>query len=75
MNEITSLSSTIRLHNGIQMPFLGLGTMGIHDVDTIGWAIDAGYRLLDTAMIYRNEAVVGEAVERSGVGGGWRWDG
>lgn len=63
--ELTDMAGTVRLHNGVQMPYLGLGTMGIHSVDTIGWALDAGYRLLDTAMIYKNEATVGEAIRMS----------
>ena len=67
MSELRSLSSTAQLHNGVEMPYLGLGTMGIHDAETIAFAIDAGYRLLDTAMIYKNEGAVGEGVRRSSV--------
>nr|WP_220132669.1 aldo/keto reductase [Halorhabdus salina] len=44
---------------------VGLGTMGIDDPPTIETAIDLGYRHLDTAQIYDNEAVVGQGIERS----------
>jgi len=48
-------------------PPVGLGTMGIDDPDVIETAIDLGYRHLDTAQIYENEAVVGEAIAASDV--------
>ncbi|WP_226006845.1 aldo/keto reductase [Natrinema salinisoli] len=51
----------------MDLPRLGLGTMGIDDPATIGTAIDHGYRHLDTAQIYDNEAVVGEGIERASI--------
>jgi 2,5-diketo-D-gluconate reductase B len=48
-------------------PPVGLGTMGIQDADAIARAIDLGYRHLDTAQVYDNEAVVGEGIRRSNV--------
>lgn len=51
----------------MDLPRLGLGTMGIDDPTTIETAIDLGYRHLDTAQIYDNEAVVGEGVARADV--------
>jgi 2,5-diketo-D-gluconate reductase B len=48
-------------------PPVGLGTMGIQDADAIARAIDLGYRHLDTAQVYDNEAVVGEGIRRSDV--------
>ncbi|WP_135851791.1 aldo/keto reductase [Halorussus salinus] len=48
-------------------PRLGLGTMGIEEADRIASAIDIGYRHLDTAQIYDNEAVVGRGIERASV--------
>lgn len=47
------------------LPPVGLGTMGIDDPDAVAAAIDAGYRHLDTASIYENEAVVGAGIERA----------
>jgi 2,5-diketo-D-gluconate reductase A len=58
------------LNDGMTFPALGLGTYGLDGddgVDAVLSAIDAGYRLIDTAVNYRNEAVIGEAVRRSGV--------
>lgn len=49
----------------MELPRLGLGTMGIDDPATIETAIELGYRHLDTAQIYDNEAVVGEGIARA----------
>ena len=57
----------LKLNDGRQMPALGFGTYKINDPALVGEAIDAGYRLLDTATRYDNEAVVGEAVRASSV--------
>jgi 2,5-diketo-D-gluconate reductase B len=51
----------------IDFPPVGLGTMGIDDPDVIATALDVGYRHLDTAQIYDNEAVVGDGLARSDV--------
>ncbi|MFC4436737.1 MULTISPECIES: aldo/keto reductase [Natrialbaceae] len=51
----------------MNLPPIGLGTMGIDDPDVIATAIDVGYEHLDTAQIYENEAVVGEGLARSSV--------
>ena len=57
------------LNNGLEMPRLGLGVWqsdnGKETIDAIHWAMDAGYRHVDTAKIYKNEEAVGEAL-RSG---------
>ncbi|MGJ9407240.1 aldo/keto reductase [Nesterenkonia aurantiaca] len=55
----------ITLNSGIQMPEIGFGT-GKATPDGMVAALHAGYRLLDTAQMYGNEAEVGEAVRRSG---------
>lgn len=62
----------IELNNGLKMPMLGLGTykIGWTDVDVynaIRSAIDAGYRHIDTATLYKNEAPIGKAIRDSGV--------
>jgi 2,5-diketo-D-gluconate reductase B len=49
------------------LPPVGLGTMGIDDPGVIETAIDLGYRHLDTAQVYENEAVVGEGIARAEV--------
>lgn len=66
---MTSLP-TVTLNDGAWFPELGFGTYnltGDEGVDAVAGAIAAGYRLLDTAVNYGNEAEVGEAVRRSGV--------
>ena len=61
----------VTLNNGIQMPKAGFGVYQIHDHDecvrVVLDAIDAGYRLIDTAQSYGNEAAVGEAIQKSPV--------
>lgn len=67
----TGLSSTVRLNDGMPMPLFGLGlyqaeTGSVAEDATI-FALRNGYRLLDTAQIYGNEADVGRAVRNSGI--------
>jgi diketogulonate reductase-like aldo/keto reductase len=66
-----NVGSTTRLNNGVEMPWLGLGVYQTQPGDTtqnaVGAALDCGYRHIDTARAYRNEADVGEAVRRSGI--------
>lgn len=62
---------SVTLNNGVQMPILGYGVFQIADeaecercvVD----AVQAGYRLIDTAASYRNEEAVGRGLRRCGV--------
>jgi len=61
---------TIRLNDGQAMPRLGLGTASLDDdrvAPAIVAAIEAGYRHIDTAEAYGNEAQVGQAVRASGL--------
>lgn len=62
---------TIQLSNGVEMPILGFGTYQITDPieaeQAVITAIQAGYRLIDTAQIYLNEAAVGQAITKAGV--------
>ncbi len=68
---VTSLQSTVTLHNGVQMPWFGFGVFQVIDgqevVDSVLAAIKAGYRSIDTAAIYGNEEGVGQAIKESGV--------
>lgn len=60
------MAKTVRLNNGHTMPTIGLGTDFIHDVNHFHSAImKDGYRLIDTAAMYKNEEYVGEALNRS----------
>jgi len=64
------LQSCVTLNNGVKMPILGLGTWGATGRggrQAVLWALEAGYRLIDTASSYGNEREVGEAVRASGV--------
>lgn len=69
MNQAVTLAP-FTLNDGTELPAVGLGTFGMHGesgIATIATAINAGYRLLDTAVGYGNEREVGEAVRRSDV--------
>lgn len=61
----------IKLNNGIEMPMEGFGVFQVTDMEicerAVLDAIETGYRLIDTASSYQNEAAVGRAVARSGV--------
>ena len=61
----------IVLNNGLAMPILGFGVFQIDDLAecerSVHDALDVGYRLIDTAASYGNEAAVGSAIKRSGV--------
>ena len=53
---------------GFKLPIVGLGTWALRDVvRVVGEAIRVGYRHIDTAQMYGNEAEVGEAVRASGL--------
>ncbi|QGQ46059.1 aldo/keto reductase [Metabacillus sediminilitoris] len=66
-----NLQSTTTLHNGIKMPWFGLGVFKVEEgsevVNSVKAAIDAGYRSIDTAAIYGNEEGVGKAIAESNV--------
>ncbi|MFE1646151.1 aldo/keto reductase [Microbacterium sp. P01] len=60
----------VTLNNGIEMPQLGFGVFQIPDDETtaaVTTALEAGYRSIDTAAVYRNEAGVGQAIADSGL--------
>lgn len=64
-------SSTVTLNNGVKMPWLGLGVWqsapGRETHQAVRWALEIGYRAIQTAALYKNEADVGRAVRESGV--------
>ena len=71
MKIITSPGDTQRLSNGLPIPGIGYGTYLAPD-DTSGTrsildALEAGYRLIDTASVYGNEKTVGRAVRESSI--------
>lgn len=61
----------ITLSNGLKMPVLGFGVFQVPDGEVcekaVLAAIEAGYRLIDTAAVYQNEEAVGSAIKKSGV--------
>ncbi|PVE05271.1 aldo/keto reductase [Streptomyces scopuliridis] len=61
---------TLTLHNGIEMPQLGFGVWQVPDDEAtraVGTALEAGYRSIDTAALYRNEEGTGRAIAASGI--------
>ena len=68
---IDSIQDTTTLRQGVEMPWLGFGTFeltGATAEEAVGWALDLGYRSIDTAAVYGNEEEVGAAIRSSGVG-------
>jgi 2,5-diketo-D-gluconate reductase A len=62
---------SVRLNNGLDMPVLGFGVFQIPDPQecerAVAQAIEAGYRLIDTAASYLNEQAVGKGLRSAGV--------
>jgi len=60
-----------KLNNRVEIPYLGFGTLRSKDneetVNAVRWAIDAGYRHIDTAAGYGNEKSVGQGIRASGI--------
>ncbi|HHV12414.1 MAG TPA: aldo/keto reductase [Clostridiales bacterium] len=58
-----------KLNNGIEIPMLGLGVYlsqdGAETVNAVTWALEAGYRHIDTASVYGNESSVGLGMRES----------
>jgi diketogulonate reductase-like aldo/keto reductase len=65
------IKSCATLRNGVRMPWLGYGTYKIENgcsvTESVKQALEAGYRHIDTASYYGNEAGIGNAVRESGV--------
>ncbi|WP_088830089.1 aldo/keto reductase [Paenibacillus tyrfis] len=64
-------NDTTVLNNGVHMPWLGLGVWktkeGDEVVQAVQHALEAGYRSIDTAAVYGNEAGVGQAIQAGGI--------
>ncbi len=71
MNTTINNIPNIQLSNKVQMPIVGLGVLKAQEggevEQAIASALQAGYRLIDTASVYRNEAGVGRALQNSNV--------
>ncbi len=71
MDAITDIKGSITLHNGVKMPYFGLGVYlskdGSEVINAVKWAIQSGYRHIDTAAIYNNEEGVGEGIRASAI--------
>lgn len=69
--EKRDINSVAMLNNGLRMPVLGLGTFqsprGEETRNAVRWALEVGYRHIDTAALYGNEEDVGQAIRESGV--------
>ncbi len=58
------------LNNGVIIPLLGLGVYDMYKKEAeqaVLWALETGYRLIDTATMYLNETEIGNAVRQSGI--------
>ena len=71
VGELTADGRARVLADGNPMPILGLGVWQVPEgpfcVNAVRWALDLGYRHIDTAQIYGNEQSVGRALRESGV--------
>ena len=69
--QVTEDGRAIKLADGNELPMLGLGVWQVADgadaVNSVRWALELGYRHIDTAQAYGNEASVGRALHDSGV--------
>jgi len=65
------MTTSVPLSNGLRMPQVGLGVYLMSDIAvceaSVKSALETGYRLIDTAIAYRNERAVGRGIRRSGI--------
>jgi diketogulonate reductase-like aldo/keto reductase len=68
---ISSIKDCTLLNNGLKMPWLGFGVFQIDDgqevEQAVRYALEVGYRSIDTAAVYKNEQGVGKAIRESGI--------
>jgi len=66
-----NLQDTTTLHNGVKMPWFGLGVFKVQEgsevVESVKAALRNGYKSIDTAAVYKNEEGVGQAIKEAGV--------
>ena len=66
-----NLQDTTTLHNGVKMPWFGLGVFKVQEgsevVESVKAALKNGYKSIDTAAVYKNEEGVGQAIKEAGV--------
>ncbi|OIL40044.1 2,5-diketo-D-gluconic acid reductase [Oenococcus oeni] len=69
--KANKLTDTYTLNNNVQIPVIGFGTWqsadGEEAYNAVKWALEAGYRHIDTAAAYGNEESVGQAIKDSGI--------
>lgn len=67
----SSIKDTTVLHNGVHMPWVGLGVWKVQEGGEVERAVETairtGYVSIDTAAVYGNEEGVGQAIQRSGI--------
>ncbi len=72
------MEKTVKLNNGVEMPRVGLGVYqaqdGTETENAVKWAIEAGYRMIDTAAAYGNEESVGKGIRMGLEAGGLKRD-
>ncbi|WP_152394414.1 aldo/keto reductase [Paenibacillus guangzhouensis] len=65
------IADRVKLNNGVEMPWLGLGVWKVTDgqevSNAVKSAIEFGYRSIDTAAVYQNESGVGQGIKDSGI--------
>jgi diketogulonate reductase-like aldo/keto reductase len=71
VGQVTGDGRAIKLADGNELPMLGLGVWQVADgantVNAVRWALELGYRHIDTAQAYGNETSVGQGLRDSGV--------
>ena len=61
----TIMKQTWKMNNGIEIPIVGYGCYQVETSDPFYWSIKHGYRHLDSATYYKNEAMIGKEVKRA----------
>jgi diketogulonate reductase-like aldo/keto reductase len=68
---ISNIKDCTLLNNGLKMPWLGFGVFKLSDGQeverAVRYALEIGYRSIDTAAVYKNERGVGKAIRESGI--------